>query len=46
MIEMTGFTNYAEMFAQSIGLEEPWSIERAEFDENERAVHVYVMSTE
>lgn len=41
-MEMTGFTNYAEMFAQSIGLEEPWSIERAEFDEKEQAVHVYV----
>ena len=30
---MTGFTNFEEMFAQSIGLTDPWKIERAEFDE-------------
>ncbi|MGI6173588.1 MAG: transposase family protein, partial [Christensenellales bacterium] len=30
------------MFAQSLGLKEPWSIERAEFNGQERAVHIYV----
>ena len=39
---MTGFTNFEEMFAQSIGLTDPWKIERAEFDEEKREVHVYV----
>ncbi len=39
---MNGFTNYEEMFAQSIGLEEPWKIEKAEFDETKREVHIYV----
>ena len=41
-MNMIGFTNFAEMFAQSIGLTEPWTIERAEFNEQEKAVHVYV----
>lgn len=27
------FMNYETMFAQSIGLKEPWKIKRAEFDE-------------
>ncbi|MBQ9552797.1 MAG: ISL3 family transposase [Clostridia bacterium] len=39
---MNGFTNYEEMFAQSIGLTDPWQIERAEFEEAKREVHVYV----
>lgn len=39
---MNGFTKYEEMFAQSIGLSDPWTIERAEFDEKKREVHVYV----
>jgi len=39
---MKEFMNYETMFAQSIGLKEPWKIEKAEFDERERAVHVYV----
>ena len=30
------------MFAQSIGLEAPWRIGKAEFDEQMRAVHIYV----
>lgn len=38
---MTGF-NYEEMFAQSMGLSEPWHVERAEFDEEKREVHIYV----
>lgn len=41
-MKMTGFTNFEEMFAQSIGLTDPWKIERAEFDEEKREVHVYV----
>ncbi len=39
---MNGFTNYEEMFAQSIGIKEPWHIERAEFNEEKREVHIYV----
>ena len=39
---MTGFDNYEKMFAQSIGLTEPWRIERAEFNEDKREVHIYV----
>lgn len=39
---MNEFKNYAEMFAQSIGVSEPWRIEKAEYDESSRAVHVYV----
>ena len=39
---MTGFTNYEEMFAQSIGLTDPWTIERADYDEKTQEVHVYV----
>ena len=39
---MKEFTNYEEMFAQSIGLKEPWYIEHAEFNEEIREVHIYV----
>ena len=39
---MIGFTNFEEMFAQSIGLSDPWRIERAEFNEGKREVHIYV----
>ena len=42
VIRMAEFTNFVEMFAQSIGLKDSWSIERAEFDEETREVHVYV----
>lgn len=41
-MKMQGFTNYEEMFAQSIGLKEPWYIQKAEFDEAKREVHIYV----
>lgn len=34
------------MFAQSIGVEEPWYIDRAYFDEAKREVHVYVRARE
>jgi len=39
---MQGFENYEAMFAQSIGVAEPWRIERTEFDEKKREVHVHV----
>lgn len=39
---MSEFTNYEEMFAQSIGLNDPWKIERAEYDELKHEVHIYV----
>lgn len=39
---MTGFTNYEEMFSQSIGLKEPWKVDKAEFDEKRKEVHIYV----
>lgn len=39
---MNGFINYEEMFAQSIGIKEPWYIERAGYEEGSREVHIYV----
>jgi len=39
---MQGFVNLGEMFAQSIGLSDPWQIARAEYDEGAREVHVYM----
>ena len=39
---MREFKDFEEMFAQSIGIAEPWRIEGAEFSEEERAVHIYV----
>lgn len=39
---MRGFENYEAMFEQSIGVSEPWRIERTEFDETKQEVHVYV----
>lgn len=42
---MSQFRNFEDMFAQSIGLKEPWSIEKAEFSEKERAVHIYVKAS-
>ncbi|MEI6578866.1 MAG: ISL3 family transposase [Eubacteriales bacterium] len=39
---MNEFKNYEDMFAQSIGLQDPWKIEKAEFDEKSREVHIYV----
>jgi len=41
---MKEFENFEAMFAQSIGLEEPWRIEKAEFEEQSRAVHIYVVA--
>jgi len=39
---MEGFKNYESMFAVSIGVEEPWRVERTEYDEEKREVHVTV----
>jgi len=39
---MSGFIKFEEMFAQSIGLQDPWRIEKAEFSQQEQAVHIYV----
>ena len=41
---MSEFKKFEEMFAQSIGLEVPWEIEKAEFSEQDRAVHIYVVA--
>ena len=41
---MSEFTNYEEMFAQSIGLTEAWKIKKAEFNEEKREVHIYVVA--
>ncbi len=42
VMKMKGFNNYEEMFAESIGLKEPWYIEKAGYDEGSREVHIYV----
>lgn len=42
---MQGFENYESMFAQSIGVVKPWHIERTEFDEEKREVHVMVTAS-
>ena len=39
---MVEYQNFTEMFAQSIGIKEPWQIKEASFDEKERAVHIYI----
>jgi transposase len=41
---MSEFRKFEEMFAQSIGLQEPWGIEKAEFTEQDKAVHIYVVA--
>lgn len=38
--------NFLTMFTQSIGVEEPWYIDRAEFKEETNEVHVYVRARE
>ena len=37
VMKMKSF-NYEEMFAQSIGLQEPWRVERVEYDEEEERI--------
>ncbi|NLA41462.1 MAG: ISL3 family transposase [Smithella sp.] len=34
--------NFAGMFERSINLKDPWHVKRAEFDERDKAVHVYI----
>lgn len=34
--------NFIEMFAQSLNLKDPWYVERAEYNEKTREVHLYV----
>lgn len=38
--------NFITMFEQSIGVEEPWHIDRAGFEETDQAVHIYVRARE
>lgn len=39
---MEPVVNFVSMFEQSIGLKEPWNVERAEFTEGNKEVHVYI----
>lgn len=34
--------NFVSMFEQSIGIKDPWKVERAEFGEKDQIVHVYI----
>ena len=34
--------NFVEMFERSIGLSDPWKVTRAEFNQNDKSVHVYI----
>lgn len=34
--------NFVEMFERSIGLKEPWKVTRAEFNDKDKSVHVYI----
>jgi len=38
--------NFIKMFEQSIGVEEPWHIDRAGFEEGKQEVHIYVRARE
>lgn len=39
---MSEFKNYEDMFAQSIGIRDPWKIERAEYNEEKGEVHIHI----
>jgi len=41
---MKEFENFETMFASSINLKSPWHIEKAEFEEESKSVHVYVVA--
>ena len=41
---MNEFTNLDNMFAESIGLTEPWKVEKAEFREEIKEVHIFVVA--
>lgn len=42
MIKLEPIFNFAGMFEQSIGIKEPWKVDRAEFQDRDRTVHVYI----
>lgn len=41
---MNEYTNLDNMFAESIGLTDPWKVEKAEFKEEIKEVHVFVVA--
>lgn len=43
---MENTRNFITMFTESIGIREPWYVDRAEFSEADRAVHIYVRARE
>lgn len=43
---MEHIRNFILMFEQSIGVEEPWKVDRAEFSQDKREVHIYVRARE
>jgi Transposase and inactivated derivatives len=45
-MQVTHVGNFIKMFEQSIGVEEPWYIDRAGFEEADQAVHIYVRARE
>jgi transposase len=42
VMKVEGFENFKTMFAQSIGIVEPWYVRKAEFDDKLKEVHIYV----
>lgn len=42
VIKLEPVFNFVEMFEQSIGIKEPWKVDRAEFHDSDRTVHVYI----
>lgn len=39
---MDKIINFISMFEQSIGLKDPWKVEKANFSEDNKAVHIYI----
>ena len=39
---MDSTKNFMSMFEQSLGIQEPWYVDQALFNEQDRAVHLYV----
>ncbi len=42
---MDSVINFIKMFEQSIGLKEPWRVKKAEFSDDNKAVHIYVKAS-
>ena len=42
MMKMEPIYNFKGMFEQSLGIKEPWHITKVVFEQQERAVHVFV----